>query len=207
MELTSLAAVSNQDVLIAVNKDSPYKTLADLLEASKKKSLNCSIAGYGSRSHLIAMVLKREVGIKLEVVPFKGGGPAAMALLGNTVDLSGIDDLTLSLHKDKLRAVATYSRNRSRLFPDAPTFKELGFGSATVVPALSGITGPPGLSEEITNTLSIALVKTIKNPDFINKLQKLGPTVTYMSGREFRSEAEQIMKGVVEFKDVLAEAK
>jgi tripartite-type tricarboxylate transporter receptor subunit TctC len=206
LELTYLAAVSIQDILIAVHKDSPYKTLADLRDASKKKSLNCSIAGYGSRSHLIAMVLKRNVGVNLEVVPFKGGGPAAMALLGKTVDLSGIDDLTLLLHKDNLRPLATYSNNRSRLFPNAPTFKESGYG-ATIVPAMSGITGPPGLSAEITNTLSTALSKVIKNPDFISKLEKLGPTVAYMSGPEFRIEAEHIMKGVVEFKDVFIEEK
>ena len=75
------------------------------------------------------------------------------------------------------------------------------------MPAMSGITGPPGLSPEITNILSTALAKVIKNPDFISKLQQLGPTVTYLPGPEFRAEAERIMKGVVEFKDVFIEEK
>ena len=68
------------------------------------------------------MVLKRNVGVNLEIVPFKGGGPSALALLGKTVDLSGIDDLTLLLHKDNLRPLASYSLNRSRLFSKCTHF-------------------------------------------------------------------------------------
>jgi tripartite-type tricarboxylate transporter receptor subunit TctC len=204
LELTYLAAVQTQDTIVVVRKDSPYKTLLDLKDASKKKSLNMSISGYGSRTHHVAMILKRSVGIDLEVVPFKSGGDSVMALLGKNADLTALDDLTLTTYIDNLRPLAAFTLDRSRLFPDAPTFQELGYGG-TVVLSMSGITGPPGLSAEITKTLSDALAKTIKNREFVEKLQKMGPTVAYKPGPEFRATAESIMKAVAEFKDIFLE--
>ncbi len=206
LEMTYLAAFNQSDQLLVVSSDSPYKTLKDLIEASKKKSLNCGLPGMGSLGHLNAMVIKKKVGIDFEIVPFKGGAPNMMALLGGNVDFICVDDLTTSLQKDKVRPLGISSPKRSPKFPNVPTFKELGF-DMPVMNSLQGITAPPGLPEESRKLLSDALTKAIKNPEFIKKTDALGPTPIYMAGPEFKAAATASYKLVEEYKDLFIEAK
>ena len=206
LEMTYLAAFNQSDQLVVVNSASPYKTFKDLVDASKKKSLNCGLPGMGSLAHLQAMVLKKKVGMDFEIVPFKGGAPNMMALLGGNVDFICIDDLTTSLQKDKVRSLGISSDKRSPKFPTVPTFKELGF-DMPVMNSLQGITGPPGLPEEIRKVLSDALERAIKNPEFMKKTEALGPTPVYMAGPEFKAAGTASYKLVEEYKDLFVEKK
>ncbi len=206
LDFTYIAGSHRYYTFVAVNKDSPYKTLKDLLEASKKKSINCSTPGMGSRSHLEALILKKKVGINLEPVPFKGAAPAMMALLGGNVDLIVVDDLALLGQKGKVRELAIFSGSRAKKFPDVPTFKELGF-DLPIMQGAQGISGPPGLPNEISKILSDASAKAIRNPEFISKMDKLGPAPHYMTGPEFRAAAsdvyEALKKVTEEYKDLI----
>jgi len=206
LDMTYLAAFVGSPMYVVVREDSPYRKLQDLAEASKKKSLNCSITGVGGITHLGAMVLKKKVGVDLEVVPFKGSAPAIMALLGGNVDLTTLDELTVLLHKEKVRILAIFSDKRSEKCPDVRTFKELGYDVPAPNPA-TGICGPPGLPGEISKILSDGLVKAIKNPEFIAKSEKTGNTPIYLSGPEFRIAAETSYKLMEEYKDILVEKK
>ncbi len=206
LEMTYLAAFNQQDQLIVVTSASPYKTLKDLIEASKKKFLNCGLPGMGSLAHLNAMVLKKKAGFDFEIVPFKGGAPNMMALLGGNVDFICIDELTTSLQKDKVRGLGISSEKRSPKFPNVPTFKELGL-DMPVLSALQGITGPPHLPEEIRKVLSDGLERTIKNPEFMKKIEALGPTPVYMAGPEFKAAGTASYKLVEEYKELFVETK
>jgi tripartite-type tricarboxylate transporter receptor subunit TctC len=177
-----------------------------LVDASKKKSLNCGLPGMGSLAHLQAMVLKKKVGMDFEIVPFKGGAPNMMALLGGNVDFICIDDLTTSLQKDKVRSLGISSGKRSPKFPTVPTFKELGF-DMPVMNSLQGITGPPNLPEDIRKVLSDAMERAIKNPEFIKKTDTLGPTPVYMAGPEFKAAGTASYKLVDEYKELFVEKK
>jgi tripartite-type tricarboxylate transporter receptor subunit TctC len=150
------------------------------------------------------MILKKKVGIDLVPVPYKGSAPATMALLSGSVDMTIVDDLIAMVHADKLRFLAIISEERYRKFPEVPTFKELGY-EAPLGYAILGISGPPGLPEEIQKILSDALTKAIKNPEFVSKLDKMGPTPIYISGPEFRAETQRFYKLVEEYKDILME--
>jgi len=206
LEMTYLAAFNQSDQLVVVNSASPYKTFKDLVDASKKKSLNCGLPGMGSLAHLQAMVLKKKVGMDFEIVPFKGGAPNMMALLGGNVDFICIDDLTTSLQKDKVRSLGISSGKRSPKFPTVPTFKELGF-DMPVMNSLQGITGPPNLPEDIRKVLSDAMERAIKNPEFIKKTDTLGPTPVYMAGPEFKAAGTASYKLVDEYKELFVEKK
>ncbi len=206
LEMTYLGAHHSNEDFVAVNKESPFKTLKDLVEASKKKSLNCAIAGLGSRSHFDAAVLKRKVGVNLEVVPFKGTAPAMMALLGENVDLITSEALTLLLQKEKVRLLATFHEKRSRKLPEVPTLKELGY-NVSVTYTLLGICGPPRLNENARKVLSDALAKVMKIPEFIDKFEKMGPAAISMSGPEFRAAAGVSYKEVEDYKDIFLESK
>ncbi len=206
LEMTYLAAFNQQDQLIIVSSASPYKTLKDLIEAGKKKPLNCGLPGMGSLAHLNAMVLKKKAGFDFEVVPFKGNAPNMMALLGGNVDFACIDELTTLLQKDKVRSLGISSEKRSPKFPNVPTFKELGL-DMPVLSAIQGITGPPNLPEQIRKVLSDALERVIKNPEFMKKIEALGPTPIYMTGPAFKAAGEASYKLVEEYKDLFIEKK
>ena len=207
LDFVYLPAFMKEYQYVSVLKDSPYKSVKDLVEASKRKSLNCSIPGFGTLGHLNAIFLKKRLGVNLEVVPFpEGGFPAMMALLGGHVDMTTAVGIPLVQNKEKVRVLATFSEDRAREFPDAPTFKELGYDVPSGC-AYWGILGPPRLPEEIRKTLSDALVKTIKNPESMSKIEKMGPTPISMSGPEFRTLAESFYKIMEEYKDLLMQKK
>jgi tripartite-type tricarboxylate transporter receptor subunit TctC len=204
LNFTYIAAYQTQDVLFAVQSSSPYKTLKELVEASKTKFITCSTPGQGSRSHMNTVLLKKIVGINIEPVPFKGGGPAMLALLGGNVDSNTNDDLTILRQKGKVRALAVFANKRSKRFPDVPTFKELGY-DVPVLSAVQGPCAPPNLPKEIYQKLSDTFAKTIKGAEFMDKVDKLGPEPIYLSGPEFRADAEANLKLVEKYKDIFKE--
>jgi len=206
LEMTYLAAFNQSDQLVVVSSASPYKTFKDLVETSKKKSLNCGLPGMGSLAHLNAMVLKKKVGMNFEVVPFKGGAPNMMALLGGNVDFICVDTLTTMLQKDKVRSLLVTSDKRTPKFPTVPTFKELGY-DMPVMASLQGITGPPNLPGEISKILSDGLARAIKNPEFMKKMDSLGPDPIYMPGPEFKSAGTASYNLVDEYKELFVETK
>jgi len=209
LDMTYLAGFHKMYQFVAVRKDSPYKTLKDLSEASKKKSLNAAITGMGSSSHLLAMILKRKLGIDLEVVPFKGSAPAITALLGGNVDLSPTDVLAVLLHKEKLHPLVVFAEKRLAKFPDVPTIKELGYVNvdAEAGASIQGVSGPPGLPTEIRKILSDALARAIKNPELAEQVEKMGPYVLYQSGPEFQAVGKSSYNLVEEYKDIFQEQK
>jgi tripartite-type tricarboxylate transporter receptor subunit TctC len=209
LEMTALAGFHKMYQLVAVQKDSPHKTLKDLIDASKKKSLNAAITGMGSGSHLLAMILKRKLGINLEVVPFKGSAPAITALLGGNADFAPTDVLTAHLHKDKLHPLVVFSEKRLAKFSDVPTIKELGYVNVDAEAAVSiqGISGPPGLPPETRKILSDALARAINNPELVDRVEKMGPSILYLSGPEFHAVAKSAFNLVEEYKDIFQEQK
>jgi len=206
LELTYLAGFYRSEMVVAVNKDTPYRNLKDLIEASKKKSLNCGVSGVGTMSHLMAMVLKKKVGIHLEAVPFKGSAPSMTALLGGNVDLITVEPLTYLLQKEKVRALAAFSDERVRNLLEVPTFKELGFDLPPGYSSI-GYAGPPGLPEDVRKILSDAFARALKNPELISRVEKMGPTIAYMPGPEYRAVAESFYRLIEEYKDMLVEKK
>jgi tripartite-type tricarboxylate transporter receptor subunit TctC len=203
LDMTYIGLYQRQDEIVAVRNDSPYKSIKDLVEASKKKPLTVSIAGMGS---LDTMVLKRKVGVNLVVVPFKGSAPAMMALVGGNADLTVLDDLTVLLQKDKCRYLATFSEERSPKFPGVPTLKEMGYsvplGYATV-----GIAGPPLMPESIRSTLEASVMKATQDPDYVKTIDKLGALPISSTGAQFKSIAESFYKFVKEYEDIFEKQK
>lgn len=209
LEMTYLAGFHKMYQFVAVRKDSPYKTLKDLIDGSKKKSLNAAITGMGSSSHLLAMILKTKLGIDLEVVPFKGSTPAITALLGGNVDFSPTDSLAVVLHKEKLHPLVVFSEKRLAKFPDVPTIKELGYANVEAEAGVSvqGVLGPPDMPQEIGRVLSQALARAIKNPELVDRVEKMGPNALYLTGPEYLSVGRSAFSLVEEYKEIFQEQK
>lgn len=205
LEFTYLAGFTKSDMFISVRKDSPIKTLKELIEASKKKSLNAGVSTLGSHAHLNAMILKNRVDVNLEVVPYPGEAPAATALLGGHVDLLSSTETMVWLQKERLRPLAVFSAKRLARFPEVPTLKELGYD--IVSDSVLGFSGPPGLPDGIQKVLSDALAKALRNPELAAKVEKAGSAVYYTSGAEFYAAAKAMYNMVNNYKGLFKEQK
>jgi tripartite-type tricarboxylate transporter receptor subunit TctC len=117
--------------LLVVNGASPYRTLADLLNAARAKpgELTLASAGPASSPHVAFEVLKRAATVNINYVPYQGSTPAVNALLGEhlTSVLASYPNVAEQIRSGKLRALVTTSRARIEQMPDVPTIAESGF--------------------------------------------------------------------------------
>src|SRR3982750_3779689 len=122
--------VGDAPMAITTGTMKPYKNFADVLAAAKAKPDTISIGnvGNGSLAHLATIVLNQAAGIKLEPVPYKGGGPLSTDAMGGQVDLAMASTAAQAQHvkNGKLRALVLTGDKRSHTMPDVPTLKESG---------------------------------------------------------------------------------
>lgn len=135
---------------IVVNATSPYQTLQDLIDDAKANPGQVTLSGSGkaSANHLAQIKFDKLAGIKTTYVPFKGTGAAVTALLGNQVKAEWGYSTVGAAQGEAVRMLAVAMEDRHPLFPDVPTFKELGFDM--VGGAYRGIALPDSASEETT---------------------------------------------------------
>jgi len=116
--------------VIAVNSASPYRTLADLINAARAKPGDVTLASTpGGVSHLAFVMLTRAAGVNMTFVPYPGDAPGINALLGGHVTSVFYSYPAVAAHVNagKLRPLATASRTRIEPLPDVPTIAESGY--------------------------------------------------------------------------------
>ena len=155
---------------IVVNSTSPYKTLKDLIDDAKANPGKVTFSGSGkaSANHLAQIKFDKLAGIKTTYVPFKGTGAAVAALLGAQVKAEWGYSTVGAKQGDAVRMLAVSMDERHPLFPDVPTFKELGFDM--VGGAYRGIALPKSASAETTKMWSDMIGSINKDPAFIKKM-------------------------------------
>lgn len=166
-----LTSVAN---IIAVNPDKvPSKTLPEFLELVRKNpgKYTYATAGNGSGNHLGGEMLKSMAGIDLLHVPYKGGGPSLIALLGGEIDAAIADPLAALpyVKAGKLRALAVTSAHRATALPDVPTVAESGVPGYEAT-SWAGIVVPKGTPAEVIERLNQAFAKALKTPENASKL-------------------------------------
>lgn len=158
----SLAAVTPN--ILVVQPSLPVKTVKDLIALAKSKpgTLNFPSAGIGSSSHLAGEMLKTMAGIDMVHVPYKGGGPALIALLSGQVQImfATLPAAMPHVKSGKLRPVAVTTSRRSQALPELPTIAESGvpgYEAATWY----GLLAPAGTPKAIVGRLHAEIVKIL----------------------------------------------
>ncbi len=174
--LTPVAIMAVGPNVLAVKKDSPAKTVSELIAHAKANAGKLSYAsqGNGSTSHLTFELFKSRTGIQVTHVPYKGAAPAVNDLAGGHVDTMFCDLGTiLSLHRaDRVRIIAAVTPKRIALLPDIPTIDESalpGFISTTFFSLMA----PPGTPREIREKLNKAIVAAMRTPEVEEKLKSI----------------------------------
>jgi putative tricarboxylic transport membrane protein len=133
-QLTPLATLISADLLFLVAKDSPFNSLTDLVNEAKKAEGSVSVAGanIGSTDHIVTTLLEKSAGIKLNFIPYDGGGgQITTAVIGGAVNMAVYppDEALPLIEGNQMKPIAILSEERhpSDKFKDVPTAKEQGF--------------------------------------------------------------------------------
>jgi tripartite-type tricarboxylate transporter receptor subunit TctC len=163
--------------LLVVNTASPYKSVADLINAAKAKpgSVRFASAGIGNQSQLAAELLADAAGVNMLHVPYKGEAPAINDLLGGQVDFifGTMPALLAQVKAGKLRALAVGQPQRSAAAPDVPSMAEAGY-PGVAVSGWTGIVAPAGTPPAVLKRLQEEVGKVLAMPDVRETLSKAG---------------------------------
>ncbi|MGG5172872.1 Bug family tripartite tricarboxylate transporter substrate binding protein [Pseudarthrobacter sp. J1738] len=191
-DTTPLARLIQEPGAIMVSKDSPYKTIDDLVTAWKADPKKISVGGgssAGGPDHLLPMQLAQAVGIEpknVNFVSFDGGGDLLPAILGNKLGFaaSGAGEYIQQIKTGQIRVLATSGAERLEGV-DAPTLKEskidLEFSN------WRGIVAPPGVSEADQANIVAALTKMHGSEEWKKALKDHGWTDAFITGDEFKT--------------------
>ena len=175
-------------IVLVTNSASPYRTVAELLDAARAKpgELTLGSGGPGSSLHIAFEVLKRAAGVNMTYVPYAGSGPAINALLGGHLTAVFADYPTVveQLKTGTLRALATTSRTRAAALPDVPTITELGLKDYEDE-IWYGLVAPAKTPQDSLAQLSGWSAAAINSPDMKPKLELQGLSPVGICGSEF----------------------
>lgn len=207
-QLTPLAMLMRIELYVMVKPDNPWKSLKDLIEAGRKVERSVKMAGanVGSTDHIVTSLVEKAGGIKINFVPFDGGGGAiTSALLGGTVDaIVGSVEETESLVKgNKARPLALLSdkrRTEPALLKDVPTAKETGVD--VTWGQYYGVAAPPGLDPQVAAWWVEKLTRLQDSKAWKDTLAEAGQTQDFSGGEAARTGMETAYK---RFKEVLTD--
>jgi len=175
-DFVPIVLIERAPLVLVTKVDKPYKSLKDVVAAAKAKpaSLTVGNAGSGGAHHLADKAFEKAAGIEMIAVPYKGGGPAAAALLAGEIDMMFEQTYAAlpSVNAGKTRALAVTSEKRLPSLPGVPTMAELGYPQATVSNWL-GLIAPKGTPPEVVRKLNDAYNKALATPDIRDKI--VGP--------------------------------
>ena len=159
---TQLGHVCGSGSLLVVHPSTPFHSVAEVIDASKREPNKWSYgtSGVGGPHHLSGEYFKSVTGAQLLHVPYKGGGPAMTDLMGGQIPMlfSSLGPAVGAVKSGKIRPLAVTSMERSRAFPDVPTMNEVGLKGFDST-AWYGILGPAGLPPEVVTKWTTALAK------------------------------------------------
>jgi tripartite-type tricarboxylate transporter receptor subunit TctC len=176
-DFTPVANIGSVPLLVTAHPSVPAANLREfvaLVRANPDK-YTFATTGLGSAGHLTEEVIKRDAGLAILIVPYKGAGPALTDIVGGQVSALA-DPLPSSFPHVKggrLKALAVTSRARIAFMPDVPTMAESGFPGFEML-SWYGLWGPPGVPKDVLERLAAETAKAAKSAEMQEKLAAQG---------------------------------
>ena len=187
-DFAAIGATDSVQVLLAVHPSLPARTLREFIALAKARpgELNYASSGLGSPNHLSAAMFEAAVGVRMQHVPYKGGGPAVADLVGGQVQLffNSPSSLLPYVKAGRLRGLAVSGAQRLPALPNVPTFTEAGlpgFGRK----GWHGYLAPAGTPKAVVDKLSIELARILAMPDTRERIGQQGAEVYITTPEEF----------------------
>lgn len=190
-DLTLIAELAEEQQMIAVPANSPYKTFADFIAAAKAKPGSLVQVGgaYSSVDNLAALKIQENAGVTWKYLSFADGGPRITALLrGDAQMMMGAQtDFSEQVAAGQLRIIGVLGKERAAKYPDIPTLAEQGVSEAGLPDQLQfrGIAGPPGMDPKAVAYYRDVFAKLVKTPDWQKYMDEEGDKTDFVAGPEF----------------------
>jgi tripartite-type tricarboxylate transporter receptor subunit TctC len=205
-DLAPITLISVVPALLTVNPAIPAKSVKELVALAKAKpgQLTFSSSGNGGTGHLAGEMLKMMAGVDMVHVPYKGTGPATVAVLSGEVSMSFGNMISVLPHvkSGKVRALAVSTPQRSPVVPDLPTVAETlpGYSAGPWY----GVLAPAGTPPAIVMRLNQEIVKILRSPEVKENMSSEGADPIGSSPAEFaahlKAETERWGKVVTQAK-------
>jgi tripartite-type tricarboxylate transporter receptor subunit TctC len=179
-DFAPVVLAASQPNILAVHPSVPAKSVKELIALGKAKPgfLNYASSGGGTSPHLAAELFKRMAGVDLVIIPFKGGGPAVIAVISGQCHFIFATSLSVQPHvkSGKVRALAVTTPKRSPTFPELPTVSEAGVPGFEVT-TWHGFVVPARTPQPIVTRLNTEFNKVFQQPDIRDRLTTLGSEI------------------------------
>ncbi|MDN4016518.1 Bug family tripartite tricarboxylate transporter substrate binding protein [Zwartia panacis] len=187
-DFTPIGQVLAGPNVLVIPANSRFKTLKDLIDYGKANpgKINFASSGVGSSVHLSGELFKQLSGVDMVHIPYKGTGSLLPHLMSGTVDLAfpNLPTAIPLIEQGQLRALGVTTNTRSNAAPKIPTIAEGGLPTYDMS-TWYGLVGPANLPPEIQKKLSDALMKTLNDPEFKERLIALGMDPRPSSPQDF----------------------
>jgi tripartite-type tricarboxylate transporter receptor subunit TctC len=178
-DFAPVATLDRSDYLLVVHPALPANTLKEFIALAKARpgQINYASSATGSGNHLSAELLAMRTGIKMQHVPYKGGGPAVVDLMAGQVHMffNSPSSTLPYVQRGKLKALAMTGDVRFAALPNVPTFAEAGLPNFDVK-SWHAILAPLATPRPIIDVLGAEVAKILAMPDTIERLASLGLT-------------------------------
>ena len=176
-DLAPIVLLANAPLVMVTGMSTPYKTLADAVNAAKAKpgQVNFASPGNGTVAHLTSELFQKAAGVKTQHVPYKGASQAMTDVISGTVDLymSSVPTLLGHIKQGKVRALAVTSAQRVDELPEVPTINESGYKGFDAV-TWFGLLAPAGTPKDVIARLNAEFNKALKLPELNKRLSDEG---------------------------------
>jgi putative tricarboxylic transport membrane protein len=195
MQVTPIARLTTEYNVFVLPANSPFKSMADVVEQLKKEpgSVKWGGGSAGSTEHIAIAMLARRVGVdptRINYVPFRGGGEAVAAILGGNVSVggSGYSEFQSYVDSGRMKAIGVTSESRIAGIP-VPTMKEQGFD--VVLGNWRGVCGASGIDEAQRRALADLVDKATRTKSWAESLAKNNWTPALLVGKPFETFVEE----------------
>ena len=204
-QFTPIARINYSPAIFAVRADAPWKSFREALDYMKKNpgKFNFANTGTWGAADFPMRLVARAAGVEYNNIPYDGGGPALLAVLGGHADASFAFTAQLlpQVGAGKMRALAATDTRRLRDLPNVPTAKEEG--SDVVFTMWRSALAPKGTPPAIVEKLEAAFKRMTEDSSFQALIKQLGDEIHFQGGKEFETTWRQEWDG---FAKVVASA-
>jgi tripartite-type tricarboxylate transporter receptor subunit TctC len=188
-DLVPVIELAQQPVVLAVHSSLGVNSIAELIRAAKQRtSLGYATSGVGTQQHVVGQWFAQLAGIKLDHIPYRGGGQAVSDLIAGHVSIGffGPTPLIPYYKSGTLRFLAQTADARSPSLPEVPTFQEAGI-KGLMLEQWQGALVPKGTPPTIVARLNVEISKALADPEIRERLQQamldpVGGTAEQFSG-------------------------
>lgn len=205
-DFAPIGKIGDAILILVANNDFAGKTLADVIEISKKNpnGLSYGTSGAGGTPHIAGELFKQKSGANLVHIPYKGGGQALLDLLGGNIPLvyTAVAGANQYVSSGRIKAIAVSSAKRSPGMPDVPTFIEGGLKDF-VIDDWVGLLAPAKTPKPIIMKLNQALNEILNSTEGKARLFAMGITPTPGTPEKF---GEQIKGDLIRLAPIVKAA-